>query len=80
MEPRENIYIGFEIIVFGQILTHKIGVSDLSSPNSQIQLRYTPNTMLIKYGVLVFCFAVCFLFFLSFLALFFFNALLVGAL
>ena len=33
MEPREKIYIGYEIIVFGQILPHKIGVSDLRSPN-----------------------------------------------
>ena len=53
MEPRENIYIGFEIIVFGQILPHKIGVSDLRSPNSQIQFRYTPNTMPIKDGLIV---------------------------
>ena len=44
-------YIGFEIIVFGQILPHKIGVSDLRSPNSQIQFRYTPNTMPIKDGL-----------------------------
>ena len=36
--------MGFEIIVFRQILPHKIGVSDLRSPNSQIQFRYTPNT------------------------------------
>ena len=45
------IYIGFEIIVFGQILPHKIGVSDLRSPNSQIQFLYTPNTMPIKDGL-----------------------------
>ena len=51
MEPRENIYIGFEIIVFGQILPHKIGVSDVRSPNSQIQFQYTPNTMPIKDGL-----------------------------
>ena len=44
-------FIGFEIIVFGQILPHKIGVSDLRSPNSQIQFRYTPNTMPIKDGL-----------------------------
>ena len=43
--------IGFEIIVFGQILPHKIGVSDLRSPNSQIQFLYTPNTMPIKDGL-----------------------------
>ena len=51
MEPREKKYIGFEIIVFGQILPHKIGVSDLRSPNSQIQFQYTPNTMPIKDGL-----------------------------
>ena len=52
MEPRGiYIYIGFEIIVFGQILPHKIGVSDLRSPNSQIQFQYTPNTMPIKDGL-----------------------------
>ena len=49
----KNIYIGFEIIVFGQILLHKIGVSDLRSPNSQIQFQYTPNTMPIKDGLTV---------------------------
>ena len=48
---RKKINIGFEIIVFGQILPHKIGVSDLRSPNSQIQFRYTPNTMPIKDGL-----------------------------
>ena len=47
----EKKYIGFEIIVFGQILPRKIGVSDLRSPNSQIQFRYTPNTMPIKDGL-----------------------------
>ena len=47
----EKINIGFEIIVFGQILPHKIGVSDLRSPYSQIQFRYTPNTMPIKDGL-----------------------------
>ena len=52
MEPRKKINIGFEIIVFGQILPHKIGVSDSRSPNSQIQFRYTPNTMPIKDGLL----------------------------
>ena len=56
MEPYDgadgkNIYIGFEIIVFGQILPHKTGVSDLRSPNSNIQFRYTPNTMPIKDGL-----------------------------
>ena len=50
MEPREKIK-GFEIIVFGQILPHKIGVSDLRSPNSPIQFRYTPNTIPIKDGL-----------------------------
>ena len=40
--------IGFEIIVYGQILPDKKGLSDLRSPNSQIQFRYTPNTMPIK--------------------------------
>ena len=45
--------MGLEIIVFGQILPHKIGVSDLRSPNSPIQFRYTPNTMTIKYGLRV---------------------------
>ena len=40
--------IGFEIIVFGQILPHKIRLSDMRSPNSKIQLRYTPNTMPIR--------------------------------
>ena len=49
----KNIYIGFDIIVFGQILPHKIGVSDLRSPNSPIQFRYTPNTMPIKDGFTV---------------------------
>ena len=44
----EKKYIGFEIIVFGQILPHKIGVLDLRSPNSQIQFPYTPNTTPIK--------------------------------
>ena len=48
---RKKINLGFEIIVFGQILPHKIGVSDLRSPNSQIQFRYTPNTMPIKDGL-----------------------------
>ena len=48
-EGKKNI--GFEIIVFGQILPHKIGVSDLRSPNSQIQFQYTPNTMPIKDGL-----------------------------
>ena len=47
----KKINIGFEIIVFGQILPHIIGVSDLRSPNSQIQFRYTPNTMPIKDGL-----------------------------
>ena len=42
---------GFERVVFGQIQPHKIGLSDLSSPNSQIQFRYTPNTMPIKDGL-----------------------------
>ena len=44
--------IEFEIIVFGQILPHKIRLlSDLRSPNFQIQFRYsTPNTMPIKDG------------------------------
>ena len=51
MEPRENIYIGFDIIVFGQTIPHKIGVSDLRCPNSQIQFLYTPNTMPIKDGL-----------------------------
>ena len=54
MEPREKnkyIYMGFEIVVFGQILPHKIGVSDLRSPNSQIQFLYTPNTKPIKDGL-----------------------------
>ena len=51
MEPRGKKYIGFDIIVFGHILPHKIGVSDLRSPNSPIQLRYTPNTMPIKDGL-----------------------------
>ena len=47
-------YIGSEIIVFGQILPpYKIGVSDLRSPNSQIQFQYTPNTMPIKDGLRV---------------------------
>ena len=54
MEPRgKYIYIGFEIIVFGQILPHKIGVSDLRSLNSQIQFQYTPNTMPIKDGLTI---------------------------
>ena len=48
----KKINIGFEIIVFGQILPHKIGVSDLRSPNSQIQFQYTPNTMPIKDGLI----------------------------
>ena len=52
MELRGKIYMGFEIIVFGQILPHKIGLSDLRSPNSQIQFRYyapqKQNTMPIK--------------------------------
>ena len=48
MEPRGKKNIGFEIIVFGQILPHKIGISDLKSPNSQIHFRYTLNTMPIK--------------------------------
>ena len=43
--------IEFERVVFGQILPHKIGLPDLRSPNSQIQFRYTPNTMLIKDGL-----------------------------
>ena len=47
-EAEGEKYIGFEIIVFGQILPHKIGVSDLRSPNSQSQFRYTPNTMPFK--------------------------------
>ena len=51
MEPRAEKKKGFEIIVFGQILPHKIGVSDLTSPNSHIQFRYTPNTMPIKDGL-----------------------------
>ena len=51
MEPRGKKNIGFEVIVFGQILPHKIGVSDLRSPNSQIQFLYTPNTMPIKDGL-----------------------------
>ena len=51
MEPRGKKKKGFEIIVFGQILPHKIGVSDLRSPNSQIQFLYTPNTMPIKDGL-----------------------------
>ena len=51
MEPRGKKKIGLEMIVFGQILPHKIGVSDFRSPNSQIQLRYTPNTMPIKDGL-----------------------------
>ena len=46
----KKINIGFERVVFGQIQPHKIGLSDLRSPNSQIQFRYTPNTMPIKYG------------------------------
>ena len=54
MEPKEKKKIGFEIIVFGQILPHKIGVSDLRSPNSQIQFLYTPNTMPIKYGLIMY--------------------------
>ena len=45
--------IGFEIIVFGQILPHRIGASDLRSPNFQIQLLYTPNTMPIKDGLII---------------------------
>ena len=44
----------FEIIVFGQILPHKIGVSDLRSPNSQIQFRYTPYTIPIKDDTIFF--------------------------
>ena len=44
--------IGYEIIVFGQILPHKIGVLDLRSPNSQIQFPYTPNTTPIKDGLI----------------------------
>ena len=51
MEPRGKQNIGFEIIVFGHILPHKIGVSDLRSPNFQIEFRYTPNTMPIKDGL-----------------------------
>ena len=51
MEPRGEKKIGFEIIVFGQILPHKIGVLDLRSPNSQIQFPYTPNTTPIKDGL-----------------------------
>ena len=47
----EKKIIGFEIIVFGQILPHKIGVLDLRSPNSQIQFLYTPNTTPIKDGL-----------------------------
>ena len=53
MEPRGKKKIGFEIIVFGQIPPHKIGVSDLRSLNSQIQFRYTPNTMPIKDGLIL---------------------------
>ena len=52
--------MGFEIIVFGQILPHKIGVSDLRSPNSQIQFLYTPNTMPIKDGLTVLFCCCCF--------------------
>ena len=51
MEPRGKKYIVFGIIVAGQILPHKIGVSDLRFPNFQIQFRYTPNTMPIKDGL-----------------------------
>ena len=51
MEPKGKKNIGFEIIVFGQIIPHKIGVLDLRSPNSQIQFPYTPNTTPIKDGL-----------------------------
>ena len=37
--------IGFERVVFGQIQSHKIGLS------AQIQFRYTPNKMPIKDGL-----------------------------
>ena len=43
--------IGFELVVFGQILPYKTGLSDLRSQNSQIQFRYTSNTMAIQDGV-----------------------------
>ena len=37
-------------VVSGQIQPHKIGLSDLRSPDSQIQFRHTPNTIPIKDG------------------------------
>ena len=48
MESRANKNIGFELVVFGHIQLDKIDKSDLRSPNSQIQFRYTPNTLPIK--------------------------------
>ena len=41
---------GFELVVFDQMQPHKIGLSDMRSPNSQIQLRYTRKMMPIKDG------------------------------
>ena len=49
MESRAKKRIGFELVVFSQIQPHKIRLSDLRSPNSQIQ--YTPNTLPIKDGL-----------------------------
>ena len=50
-DSRAKKYFGFERVVFGQIQPHKIGLSDLRSPNSQIQFRYTTNTMPVKDGL-----------------------------
>ena len=36
MESREKQNIEFELVVFGQVQPHEIGLSDLRSPNSQI--------------------------------------------
>ena len=45
MESRVKRKNEFELVVFGQIQSHIIRLSDLGSRNSQIQIRYTSNTM-----------------------------------
>ena len=45
MESRTKRKNEFELIVFGQVRSHKIRLSDLGSRNSQIQIRYTSNTL-----------------------------------
>ena len=50
MESRAKyIYVGNEVVVFGQIQPQRIGL--LGSRNSQIPFRDTPNTMPIKDGL-----------------------------